>query len=75
MIEQLYWTLIGTLTPGQSGPGSNTNEEVLHIDHTPSLFQDTCWEGGLNPYKKVQLAYSTAPADRAGKCHMYWISG
>ena len=24
-------TLIGTITPDQSGPGSNVNEEVLHI--------------------------------------------
>ena len=23
-------TLIGTTTPGQSGPGSNNNKEILH---------------------------------------------
>ena len=25
------WTLSGPTTPDQSGPGSNSNEEVLHI--------------------------------------------
>ena len=31
MIELFEWTLTGTSTPGQSGPGGNGNEEVLHI--------------------------------------------
>ena len=35
MIEQFYlthrWDPTGTTTPNQSGPGSDGNEEVLHI--------------------------------------------
>ena len=35
--EQFYGTLIGITTPGQSGPESNGNEEILHIPQTPTL--------------------------------------
>ena len=31
MIEQFYLTLRGTTNLGQSGPGSNSSEEVLYI--------------------------------------------
>ena len=41
MIEQFYLTLdgtlIGTTTPGQSGPESNSNEGVHHISQTLGL--------------------------------------
>ena len=30
-------TLLGATTPGQSGPGSNGNEEVLHIPQSFSI--------------------------------------
>ena len=31
------WTLSGATTPGQSGPGSNGNEGVLHIPQSALL--------------------------------------
>ena len=31
------WHPKGTITPGQSGPGSNGDEGVLHIPRTPEL--------------------------------------
>ena len=30
-------TITGYANPGQSGPESNGNEELLHIPHTPRL--------------------------------------
>ena len=32
-------TLSGATTPGQSGPGSDDNEGVLHIPNTPALLE------------------------------------
>ena len=31
------WTLSGATIPGQSGPGSDCNEGVLHIPQSPSI--------------------------------------
>ena len=61
--------------PGQSGPGNNGNEGVLHIPQSPSItgtlpsdclvsYQDTHWEGAY-PSVEVQSVYSTAQADWA----------
>ena len=32
-------TLLGATTPGQSGPGNDGNEEVLHISKAPALLK------------------------------------
>ena len=37
-------TLIGATTPGYNGPGSDGNEEVLHIPKAPAL---------LEPYHQI----------------------
>ena len=59
MIEQFYLALTGTTTSGQSGPGSNGNEEAFHIPHrsrtraSPSdslvSYQGHLLEVGLTP--------------------------
>ena len=36
-IEPIYEILTGTITPGQSGPGSNDHDSVLH---TPQIFTE-----------------------------------
>ena len=36
-IWRIDWTLSDAYTPGQSGPGSNGNEKVLHIPHIAKL--------------------------------------
>ena len=63
--------LSGATTPGQSEPGSDSNERVLCITGTlPSdclmlyLGYTLGW-GGSYPSAEVQLVYSTAPADWA----------
>ena len=75
----LYITLTGTTTPNQSGPGSNSNETVLHIlssrrtraspldvltSYPGHLFE----RGGSYPSAEMQLAYSTTPIDRILLC-------
>ena len=61
--------------PGQSGPGSNGNEGVLHISQSPSItgtspsdflvsYPGLSLEGSY-PSAEVQSVYSTAPADWA----------
>ena len=67
---------------GQSGPGSDSNKEVLHIPQSSSItgispsdclvsypghWPGVCVGGGTYPYAEVQLVYSTAPAN--------WASG
>ena len=45
-IKQFYLTLSGATTPGQSGPGSDGNEEVLRIPKSPSVTGASpldCW--------------------------------
>ena len=69
-------TLSGATTQGQCGPGSNGNEEVLHIPQiskagTPPLDSLMSYPGhslevrSLTPSAETQLMYSTAPANRA----------
>ena len=36
-IRPIDWTVSGATTPGQSGPGSDGNEGVLHIPHSSSI--------------------------------------
>ena len=56
-------TLSGATTPSQSGPGSDSNEEVLRIPKAPALkefynqivsclIQDTIWWGGLTSQQR-----------------------
>ena len=59
-------------TPGQSGPGSNGNEEVFRTPlnssitrDSPSGYQDTRWEQRSYSSAEMQSVYSTAPADWA----------
>ena len=79
MLNSSIWpigkTLSGATTPGQSEPGSNSNEGVLHITKgsktgaSPSdyqmSYQDTHWVGVSYHSAEVQSVYSTAPADWA----------
>ena len=66
-------TLSGATTQGQSGPGSNGNEEVLciplllgpHPQIVLCHIQYTCWEGH-NPSAEVQSVDSTQP-DQTGQ--------
>ena len=68
-------TLTGIITPGQSGPGSNSNERVLHIPQSSrigALLSDSLMShaGHLSwwrvlPSAEKQLVYSTVPADKA----------
>ena len=70
-IEPIDKALSGATTPGQRGPGSDSNEGVLRIPQTfsntgtspsDSVISTTLVGGGLTP---LQSVYSTAPADRA----------
>ena len=65
--------LTGTNTLGQSGPGSNSNEEVLHIsqssktevsqsDSLVSYQKNTHW-GKSYVFEEMQSAYSTTTAN------------
>ena len=68
-------TLSGATTRGQSEPGSNDNEGVLHILQSsrtePSLsdclmsYPGYSLEGVSYPSAEMQSVYSTAPADWA----------
>ena len=62
--------------PGQSGPGSNGNEGLLCIAQSPSItgnspsnclvsYLEHSLGWGVYPSAKVQLVYSTAPANWA----------
>ena len=67
----------GATIPGQSGPGSNGNEEVLHIPQSLIItgtslsnclmsYPGHSLERGVSyPSAEVQLMHSTAPADWA----------
>ena len=76
-VKQFYFidrAPTGVTTPGQSGPGSNGNEGVLHI---PQIFKaeaspSDCFMsyprqllGGFYPSTEMQSVYSTAPVDWA----------
>ena len=62
-------TLSGATTLGQSGPGSNDREGVLHIPGTSSLDCLVSYTGhsleGSYPSAEMQLVYSVAPANWA----------
>ena len=68
--------LLGTTTPGQSGPERKGNERVLHIpqsSNTGAIPSDGNSLGvGFYPSAVMQSAYSTSPANW-GKCHLYNI--
>ena len=66
--------LFGATIPGQSGSGSDGNEEVLRIlqrsciTGTPPSdclvsYLDTCLGGGAYLFAEAQSMYFTAPAD------------
>ena len=65
-------TLSSATTPGLCGPGSNGNEEVLHIIQTSGTEvsqldclvsdQDTRLAGGSYPSANMQSVYSTSPS-------------
>ena len=69
-------TLLAATTPGQSEPGNDGNEGVLHIPQSSSItgaspldcfgsYQDTCWESITPLPAEMQSVYSTFPADWA----------
>ena len=76
-IRPIDRTLSGATTPGQSEPGSDANEGILHISQSSSItgvlpsdclvsyLEHTCG-GGSYPTEKKQLVYSTALADGTG---------
>ena len=66
-------TLSGATTLAQSGPGSDGNEEVLHIPQSSSIteaspsdclvsYSGHSLEGESYPSPEMQSMYSTAPA-------------
>ena len=70
-------TLSGATTPGQSGPRSNGNEEVVHIPQSSSItgaspsdclvsYLGHLLSGGGYSSAKMQSSYSTASTDWAG---------
>ena len=67
-------TLSGATTPGQSGPGSDGNKELLSIPHCSSItgtspsdcsvsYPSYSLRGESYPFSEIQLVYSTARAD------------
>ena len=75
-IQPIDKALSGATIPGQCGPGSNGNEEVLHIPQIFSItgtsptdclvsYPRTLVGGGSYPSAEKQSVYSTAPADWA----------
>ena len=74
-IQPIDRALSGATTSGQSRPGSNGNEGVLHIPQSSSItgtspldclvsYPGHSFVGGRSyPYAEMQLVYSTAPAD------------
>ena len=81
MLSSSIWpidrTLSSATTLGQSGPGSDDNEEVLHISQSSRITEaspsdclvlysgHSCWESYSSA--EIQLVYSTAPADMTSK--------
>ena len=74
-IGLIDWILTGVTSPGQSGLGSNGNEGVLQILQSSRITEASPSDilmlypghslGGSYPSAKMQLVYSTAPADWA----------
>ena len=77
-------TLSGATNPGQSGHGSNGNEEVLHIPQSSSITgvsPSDCFVSYLGHSlgvsylsAEMQSVYSIAPADWAVEIHTVSIS-
>ena len=62
--------LSGATTPDQSGPGSDSNEGVLHIPQSSSITGASLSDGLMTypglvvlPTAEMQSLFSTAPAD------------
>ena len=74
-IRHINGTLSDATTPGQSGPGCNGNEGVLHILQSSSITGASpldclvsypgCLLGGRSYSADMQLLYSTALANWA----------
>ena len=65
-IWTIHRTLSGATSPVQRGPGSNSNEGVLHISQVfkaGALSSDCSIVVGSYPSVEMQSVYSTAPAD------------
>ena len=66
-IRPIDRTLSGATTPGQSGPGSNGNQGVLHIPQISRITGDSSSDCLIsNPGHLSEKSYSTAPANWAG---------
>ena len=75
-------TLSGVTTLGQSEPGSDGNEGMLHIPQNSSITETSPWDclasypghslEGSYPSAEVQSVYSTAPANWA-KSQLEWL--
>ncbi len=76
-IRPIDKTLSGATTSGQSGPGSNSNERVLWIPQSSNIIgtpPSDCFVsypghslGRSYPSAKMQLVYSTSPANWANE--------
>ena len=77
-IRPIDRAISGTTTLGPSGPGSDSNEGMLHIPQSSSITGTSSSDclvsypghsfgsgGGSYPSAEVQSVYSTAPADWA----------
>ena len=80
-IGHIYGILSDVTTSGQSGPGSNGNEEVLSIPVGSSITEISLSDclvsypghllgEGLYPSAEMHSVYSTVPADWA---EMHWF--
>ena len=58
--------LMGTSPPGQSGPGSNSNERVLHIPQTSGI--GASLSDGLVSYPEHSLIWGLTPLQRCSRC-------
>ena len=75
-------TLSGDTTLGQSGPGSDGNEEVLHIPQSSSITENSASDCLVSyaghsleesyPSAEMQSMYSIVPAD-GGPFHLVWL--
>ena len=65
-IQPIERALSAATTPGQSGPGSNDNEGVLHTPQSSSYLGYSLGRRESYPSAEMQLVYSTALANWAG---------
>ena len=73
-IQPIDRALSSATTLGQSGPGSNDDEGVLHIPQSSSItirlfsiISRTLFGWKAYPSTEMQLVYSTSPADGASE--------